>query len=90
MVERLSTWPRARGHLANAGRSPGFSFGGSVEINWLPSSGIYIPGKIRDLSLERLLHRNETPRLRQHAGANRCSYEIEFIPRHWGGENDSQ
>jgi hypothetical protein len=63
---------------------------GSVEINWLPSRGIYIPGKIRDLSLERLQHRNETPRLRQRAGGNRCSYEIETIPRHWGGENDSQ
>jgi hypothetical protein len=33
-------------------RSPRFSCGGYVEITWLPSSGIYVPGKIRDLSLE--------------------------------------
>ncbi|MGA3105916.1 MAG: PilZ domain-containing protein [Terriglobales bacterium] len=33
-------------------RSPRFSCGGYVEINWLPSKGIYVPGKVRNLSLE--------------------------------------
>lgn len=33
-------------------RSPRFTCGGYVEITWLPSSGIYVPGKIRDLSLD--------------------------------------
>ncbi|MGA7293918.1 MAG: PilZ domain-containing protein [Terriglobales bacterium] len=33
-------------------RSPRFNCGGYVEINWLPSDGIYIPGKVRDLSRE--------------------------------------
>ncbi len=33
-------------------RSPRFNCGGFVEINWLPSNGIYVPGKVRDLSLQ--------------------------------------
>ena len=32
-------------------RSPRFSCGGQVEINCLPSTGILLPGTIRDLSL---------------------------------------
>jgi hypothetical protein len=32
-------------------RSPRFSCGGRAEINCLPSSGIFVPGTIRDLSL---------------------------------------
>ena len=33
-------------------RNPRFNCGGYVEINWLPSNGIYVPGKVRDLSLQ--------------------------------------
>jgi hypothetical protein len=32
-------------------RTPRFNCGGYVELNWLPSNGIYVPGKVRDLSL---------------------------------------
>jgi hypothetical protein len=32
-------------------RAPRFNCGGYVELNWLPSNGIYVPGKVRDLSL---------------------------------------
>jgi hypothetical protein len=32
-------------------RTPRFNWGGLVEINRLPSDGIFVPGKIRDLSL---------------------------------------
>ncbi len=38
--------------LGERRRSPRFSCGGYVEINWLPSKGIYVPGKVRNLSLE--------------------------------------
>jgi hypothetical protein len=32
-------------------RAPRFNCGGYVELNWLPSNGVYVPGKVRDLSL---------------------------------------
>jgi len=32
-------------------RTPRFNCGGYVQLNWLPSNGIYVPGKVRDLSL---------------------------------------
>jgi hypothetical protein len=33
-------------------RSPRFNCGGYVEVHCLPSNGIYLPGKVRDLSLD--------------------------------------
>jgi hypothetical protein len=32
-------------------RAPRFNCGGYVQLNWLPSNGIYVPGKVRDLGL---------------------------------------
>jgi PilZ domain len=36
---------------ADRRRSPRFVCGGQVQISYLPSNGIYLPGRIRDLSL---------------------------------------
>jgi hypothetical protein len=42
-------------------RSPRFNCGGYVEINWLPSNGIYVPGQVRDLSLNGCCIDTKTP-----------------------------
>ena len=46
----LTTEEKDRGDKERR-RAPRFNCGGYVEINWLPSNGIYVPGKVRDLSL---------------------------------------